>query len=154
MQLLALVLFLVMPAMAGAVQVTCHDGVGPIRRDSDTACKLGCPGLNPTCDTDDACDGICTFTFRVCGEVACSDQSVKVPTGCTEIVHVRTQLLGGPLTRYVLRCLPGSCGIRFRPRPGHPRCVIHPHPCRGSADCPPCHSGDPVGCYCVAGICQ
>ena len=136
------------PASARRVHVACRDGVL-----SPPTCPPERPCLppNPTCDADQMCDGTCTFDFKVCREVTCTDQDLKVRTGCTAIVRITTNRLGGRPTKYILKCLPGSCGGVVRPL--QRRCVlVLPHHCRSSADCPPC--GSTVGCICVDGLCQ
>src|SRR5438093_13637646 len=58
----ALVLLLVAlpPEAAGVGRPTCRDGVLALR-----FCKR-CP-TQPVCDADQACDGVCTFVFPLCG---------------------------------------------------------------------------------------
>ena len=97
---LALVGFVIaIPAFAAGrpIHLACHDGVPPPR----TLCAAGC--TRPyRCDVDAACDGVCTFALRVCGEVACVDHSEAVAVGNKERLTIPAP--GGPPAKFVLRC--------------------------------------------------
>src|SRR5437867_12099971 len=80
-------------ATASKIHLRCRDGV-LVRR----LCAAGCP--QPPCDRDARCDGVCTFVLKVCGEVACRDETFPVPVGQVETVRPR----GGLGQSYVLRC--------------------------------------------------
>ena len=93
-------------APARTVSRGCFDGV-LVRR----LCVVGCQPLQ--CDVDQACDGLCTFALKVCGEIACHDETLVVPVGQKTVVRLATAL-GEKPTKFVLRSL--ICPAPPRPR--------------------------------------
>jgi hypothetical protein len=145
----ALVALLLGPSLAAArvLHFTCRDGV-LVRRLSERRChilELGGP-CGPVCDTDQTCNGVCTFALRCPPEIACLSETVTVAVGEKKVVTFPPMppdgvpRPGSALPRLILRCRP------------HPPAIPCPAVrCESDAECPRL-LGDPC-VRCVGGLC-
>ena len=134
-------------AAAQVLHFACRDGV-LVRRLSERRCRieeLGGP-CRPVCDTDQTCNGVCTFALRCRPEIGCVSETVTVAVGEKKVVTFYPMSPdglprpGSTQARLMLRC-------RRHP-PGIPCPAIH---CESDADCPRL-LGDPC-VQCVGGFC-
>ena len=146
---LAAALFAAAPsARARTLRRGCFDGV-LVRR----LCVVGCQPLQ--CDVDQACDRLCTFALKVCGEVACHDETLVVPVGEKTVVRLATAF-GEKPTKFILRCrrhppdLPCSSTTTTTTTTTTSTAPL-PAVCQTDADC---QTGNPCGIdFCGAGQC-
>jgi hypothetical protein len=78
------------------VRRTCFDG-------TPAPCEGACP--QASCDTDAACNGVCSFAFLTCGTVGCVEHFVGVPVKHRKKMFFVPSMGAQPM-KFVLRCRP------------------------------------------------
>ena len=107
--------------------------------------ELGGP-CRPVCDTDQTCNGVCTFALRCRPEIGCVSETVTVAVGEKKVVTFYPMSPDG-LPR------PGSTRARLILRcRRHPPAIPCPVRCESDADCPR-FLGDPC-VQRVGGLCM